>query len=169
MSKISVISKLTGVESTTEGAQVTLTHSSVIKLHLERSDIDHFARSSNDLVITLHSGETITIKNFYVADAQGLSQLVLEEDGGLLWWVDDPAVVHFESIASTDVLLAAAGTESATGGAVWPWVLGGVAAAGALPLPQVVVAEAVVAVAVTAAMAAMAETLAPIQQTPLRR
>lgn len=134
MSKISVISKLTGVESTTEGTQVTLTHSSVIKLHLERSDIDHFARSSNDLVITLHSGETITIKNFYVADAQGLSQLVLEEDGGLLWWVDDPAVVHFESIASTDVLLAAAGTESATGGAVWPWVLGGVAAAGGIAL-----------------------------------
>lgn len=166
MSKISVISKLTGVESTTEGAQVTLTHSSVIKLHLERSDIDHFARSSNDLVITLHSGETITIKNFYVADAQGLSQLVLEEDGGLLWWVDDPAVVHFESIASTDVLLAAAGTESATGGAVWPWVLGGVAAAGGIALAAGGGGGGGGGVAVTAAMA---ETLAPIQQTPLRR
>ncbi|WP_368543640.1 BapA/Bap/LapF family large adhesin [Enterobacter soli] len=135
MSKISVISKLTGVETTTEGSQVTLSHSSIVELHLERSEINHFARSSNDLVITLNSGETITIKNFYVTDAQGLSQLVLEESNGALWWVEDPAgVAQYESIASTDALIAAAGTDSSTGGAIWPWVLGAVAVGGGVAL-----------------------------------
>jgi len=136
MSQISVISKLTGVKTTTEGTQVSLNHSSIVKLHLERADIQHFARNNNDLVLTLHSGETIIIKNFYVTDAQGLSQLVLEDDNGALWWIEDPtaAAAHYESIASTDVLLAAAGGESTTGGAIWPWVLGGVAAAGGIAL-----------------------------------
>ena len=136
MSQISVISKLTGVKTTTEGTQVSLNHSSIVKLHLERADIQHFARNNNDLMLTLHSGETIVIKNFYVTDAQGLSQLVLEDDNGALWWIEDPtaAAAHYESIASTDVLLAAAGGESTTGGAIWPWVLGGVAAAGGIAL-----------------------------------
>jgi hypothetical protein len=137
MSQISVISKLTGVETTTESTQITLDHSSIVKLHLERSDIEHFTRSNNDLVITLHSGETITIKNFYLADGEGLSQLVLEESNGALWWVEEPATaLHYESIESTDMLLAAAatGADSTTGGAIWPWVLGGIAAAGGVAL-----------------------------------
>lgn len=75
MSQISVISKLTGVETTTEGTQVTLSHSSIVELHVERADVSHFARSGNDLVVTLHSGEVITLKNFYVTDAEGVSQL----------------------------------------------------------------------------------------------
>lgn len=37
MSQISVISKLTGVETTTEGTQVTLSHSSIVELHVERA------------------------------------------------------------------------------------------------------------------------------------
>ncbi|MGT8858800.1 BapA/Bap/LapF family large adhesin [Enterobacter sp. 186315] len=135
MSKISIISKLTGVETTTEASQITLEHSSIVELHVERSDIAHYARSNNDLVVTLNSGETITIKNFYVADAQGLSQLVLEEGNGALWWVEDPAgAATYESIASTDALVAAAGADSAEGGALWPWVLGGLAAAGGIAI-----------------------------------
>ena len=135
MSKISIISKLTGVETTTEASQITLEHSSIVELHVERSDIAHYARSNNDLVVTLNSGETITIKNFYVADAQGLSQLVLEEGNGALWWVEDPAgAATYESIASTDALVAAAGADSAEGGALWPWVRGGLAAGGGIAI-----------------------------------
>ena len=134
MSQISVISKLTGVETTTEGTQVTLSHSSIVELHVERTDISHFARSGNDLVVTLHSGEVITLKNFYVTDAQGVSQLVLEESDGALWWIEDPTgAATYESIASTDVLLAASGSD-AGGAAVWPWVLGGLAVAGGIAI-----------------------------------
>jgi hypothetical protein len=110
MSQISVISKLTGVETTTEGTQVTLSHSSIVELHVERASVSHFARNGNDLLVTLHSGEVITLKNFYVTDAQGVSQLVLQDSNGALWWIEDPTgAATYESIASTDVLLAASG------------------------------------------------------------
>ncbi|MFT2107758.1 BapA/Bap/LapF family large adhesin [Enterobacter nematophilus] len=132
MSQISVISKLTGVETTTKGTQVTLSHSSIVELHVERADVSHFARSGNDLVVTLHSGEVITLKNFYVTDAQGVSQLVLQESDGALWWIEDPTgAATYESIASTDALLAASGSD-AGGAAIWPWALGGIVAAGAI-------------------------------------
>lgn len=132
MSQISVISKLTGVETTTEGTQVTLSHSSIVELHVERADVSHFARSGNDLVVTLHSGEVITLKNFYVTDAQGVSQLVLQNSDGALWWIEDPAgAATYESIASTDVLLAASGSDTG-GAAIWPWALGGIVAAGGI-------------------------------------
>ncbi|MHA2899524.1 BapA/Bap/LapF family large adhesin [Enterobacter sp. H2G27] len=132
MSQISVISKLTGVETTTEGTQVTLSHSSVVELHVERASVSHFARNGNDLLVTLHSGEVITLKNFYVADAQGVSQLVLQDSQGALWWIEDPTgAATYESIASTDVLLAASGSD-AGGAAIWPWALGGIVAAGGI-------------------------------------
>jgi len=132
MSQISVISKLTGVETTTEGTQVTLSHSSIVELHVERADVSHFARSGNDLVVTLHSGEVITLKNFYVTDAQGVSQLVLQDSDGALWWIEDPAgAATYESIASPDVLLAASGSDTG-GAAIWPGALGGIVAAGGI-------------------------------------
>ncbi|MCU6208008.1 BapA/Bap/LapF family large adhesin [Enterobacter cloacae] len=132
MSQISVISKLTGVETTTEGTQVTLSHSSIVELKVERANVADFARNGNDLVITLHSGEVITVKNFFVTDAQGASQLVLQDSEGALWWIQDPAgAATYESIASTDVLLAASGSD-AGGAAIWPWVLGGIVAAGGI-------------------------------------
>lgn len=132
MSQISVISKLTGVETTQEGTQVTLNHSSVVKLHVERASVSHFARSGNDLLVTLHSGEVITLKNFYVTDAQGVSQLVLQDSNGALWWIEDPTgAATYESIASTDMLLAASGSD-AGGAAIWPWALGSIAAAGGI-------------------------------------
>ncbi|MBS7442560.1 BapA/Bap/LapF family large adhesin [Enterobacter sp. 120016] len=132
MSQISVISKLTGVETTTEGTQVTLSHSSIVELHVERASVSHFARSGNDLLVTLHSGEVITLKNFYVTDAQGVSQLVLQDSNGALWWIEDPTgAATYESIASTDVLLAASGSDAGAA-AIWPWALGGIVAAGGI-------------------------------------
>ncbi|MEC5518630.1 Ig-like domain-containing protein [Enterobacter hormaechei] len=134
MSQISVISKLTGVETTTEGTQITLDHSSIVKLNVDRADISGYSRSGNDLVITLNSGEVITLKNFYVTDAQGVSQLVLEESDGALWWIEDPTgAATYESIASTDALLAASGSDTG-GAAAWPWVLGGLAVAGGIAI-----------------------------------
>ncbi len=83
-------------------------------------------------MVTLHSGEVITLKNFYVTDAQGVSQLVLQDSDGALWWIEDPAgAATYESIASTDVLLAASGSDTG-GAAIWPWALGGIVAAGGI-------------------------------------
>ena len=135
MSKITVISKLTHVESVTDGTQVTLNDSSIVKINAERADILGYERSGNDLIVKLADGETLTLKNFFVAGDQGISQLVLEEENGALWWIADPmAAESYQSIASIDALLAGTTTASAGEAAIWPWALGGVAVAGGIAL-----------------------------------
>ena len=135
MSKITVISKLTHKETVTDGSQVTLNDSSIVKINAERADILGYERSGNDLIVKLVDGETLTLKNFFVASEQGISQLVLEESNGALWWIADPiATESYQSIASIDALLAGTTTASAGEAAIWPWALGGVAVAGGIAL-----------------------------------
>jgi len=78
----------------------------VVKLNLNRSDIKSFARNGNDLVVTTKSGETVVIHNFY--GPAGESDLVLQDDKGALWWVENPGEQGFQyvSIDSTEGLLA---------------------------------------------------------------
>jgi large repetitive protein len=128
MRPFSVISELTGVTSNVEASEITLSAPSVVKLQLERSDIASITRSGQDMVIKLHSGETLTIRNFYVENPQGANQLVLEDSHGALWWVQDTAGdFHFQQIDNLDAFMVAEGHSE--GGAIWPWVLGGVALA----------------------------------------
>ncbi|MET6678884.1 BapA/Bap/LapF family large adhesin [Citrobacter amalonaticus] len=132
MRLLAVISKLTGVSTNVEASEVTLNAPSIVKLSAERSDISQLARVNQDLVITFTSGEKLTVKNFYVANGQGASQLVLEDSHGALWWVENPENgLHFEQISTIDDLLVTAG-ESHEGGAIWPWLLGGAVAAGGI-------------------------------------
>ena len=99
MRLLAVISKLTGVSTNVEASEVTLNAPSIVKLSAERSDISQLARVNQDLVITFTSGEKLTVKNFYVANDQGTSQLVLEDSHGALWWVETPENgLHFEQI-----------------------------------------------------------------------
>ncbi|POT56297.1 Ig-like domain repeat protein [Citrobacter amalonaticus] len=132
MRQLAVISKLTGVSTNLETSEVTISHPSIVKLSVSREEISQMTRVNQDLVITLRSGEAITVKNFYVTNDQGASQLVLEEGNGTLWWVENPGTsLHSEQITSINDLLVASGG-SHEGGAIWPWVLGGVVAAGGI-------------------------------------
>lgn len=90
MRLLAVVSKLTGVSTTVESSAVTLNAPSIVKLSVAREEISQLTRINQDLVVTLHSGETITIKNFYVTNDLGASQLVLAENDGTLWWVENP-------------------------------------------------------------------------------
>lgn len=129
MPSISIISKLTGVKNNVDASEITLKGPSIVELKIERSDVASFTRSGQDMVIKLHSGETITIKNYYAFAEQGGNQLVLEGNDGVLWWVQETGTgVHYEQIANIDELMAATGAH-AEGGAAWPWVLGGLAVA----------------------------------------
>ncbi|MFY9995003.1 MAG: BapA/Bap/LapF family large adhesin [Leclercia sp.] len=135
MSKITVISKLTHKETVTDGSLVTLNDASVVKIHAGRADIAGYERVNNDLIVRLNSGETITLKNFYANGANGISQLVLEESNGALWWIADPlAVEHYQSIASLDALLAGTASTASGEAAIWPWAVGGLAVAGGIAL-----------------------------------
>lgn len=68
MPLLAVVSKLTGVSTTVESSAVTLNAPSIVKLSVAREKISQLTRINQDLVVTLHSGETITIKNFYVTN-----------------------------------------------------------------------------------------------------
>lgn len=129
MRSISIISKLTGVKNNVEASEITLKGPSIVELKIEREEVASITRSGQDMVIKLHSGETITIKNYYAFADQGGNQLVLEGHDGVLWWVQETATgVHYEQIANIDALMAATGAH-AEGGAAWPWILGGLAVA----------------------------------------
>lgn len=137
MVSISVISALTGVETSTTASEVTLSHPAIVKLQVARSDIASLARSNNDLIVHLRSGETVAIKNFYLAEGETKSLLVLEDSQGALWWVEDTtaAGLNFVPVSGIDDLLVTAGAgAAATDGAapVWPWVLGGLLGGGGL-------------------------------------
>lgn len=129
MRSISIISKLTGVKNNVEASEITLKGPSIVELKIEREEVASITRSGQDMVIKLHSGETITIKNYYAFADQGGNQLVLEGHDGVLWWVQETATgVHYEQMANIDALMAATGAH-AEGGAAWPWILGGLAVA----------------------------------------
>ncbi|WP_336821492.1 BapA/Bap/LapF family large adhesin [Cedecea sp. VD20] len=129
MRSILIISKLTGVKNNVEASEITLKGPSIVELKIEREEVASYTRSGQDLVIKLHSGETITIKNYYAFADQGGNQLVLEGHDGVLWWVQDPeTTAHYEQIANIDAIMTATGAH-AEGGALWPWVLGGLAVA----------------------------------------
>ncbi|MBZ0058721.1 MULTISPECIES: Ig-like domain-containing protein [unclassified Leclercia] len=130
MSKFTVISRLTHQETVAEGNQIVLGEDSVIKLQAGRGDIASYSRSNNDLLVRMTNGETVTLKNYYVNN----HKLVLDENGAL-WWIDDPlAVERYQSIPSTDALIAGNVSNSSSDTPIWPWVLGGVAAAGGIAL-----------------------------------
>uniref|UniRef100_UPI00289E3379 BapA/Bap/LapF family prefix-like domain-containing protein n=1 Tax=Pantoea septica TaxID=472695 RepID=UPI00289E3379 len=106
MNNISVTPKGGTIASQLSGSDVNLSTPSVVKLNLNRSDIKSFARNGNDLVVTTKSGETVVIHNFY--GPAGESDLVLQDDKGALWWVENPGEQGFQyvSIDSTEGLLA---------------------------------------------------------------
>ncbi|WP_337019232.1 Ig-like domain-containing protein [Leclercia sp. AS011] len=130
MSKFTVISRLTHQETVAEGNQIILGEDSVVKLQAGRGDIASYYRTNNDLLVRMTNGETVTLKNYFVNN----HQLVLDENGAL-WWIDDPlAVERYQSIPSTDALIAGNVNNSSGDTPIWPWVLGGVAAAGGIAL-----------------------------------
>ena len=133
MRLLAVVSKLTGVSTNVETSEVTLSSPSIVKLSVSREEVSQLTRMNQDLVVTLRSGEIITIKNFYVGKGDAQNQLVLEDSNGALWWVQDTdGAFHFQHLDDLTPLMTAEGSHE--GGAVWPWVLGGIAVAGGIGL-----------------------------------
>ncbi|WP_058969105.1 Ig-like domain-containing protein [Type-D symbiont of Plautia stali] len=127
MNNISITPKGGTVDTVVNGSQVNLTAPSVVKLHLNQSDIKSFTRNGNDLVVTTKSGEVVVIHNFY--SANGDSDLVLQDDKGALWWVEDPGTEGFQyvNIDTTEGLLAENTTNDGT---IAAFGIGGAALAG---------------------------------------
>ena len=127
MNNISITPKGGTIANEVSGNQITLNAPSVVKLNLNQADIKAFTRNGNDLVVTTKSGETLVIHDFY--SANGDSDLVLQDDRGALWWVEDPGTEGFQyvSIDSTEGLLAENVTDNGT---IAAFGIGGAALAG---------------------------------------
>ncbi|MGQ6435039.1 Ig-like domain-containing protein, partial [Serratia sp. IR-2025] len=124
MKNILVTPKSGGVASTVTGQDVKLFTPSLVKLELNKSDIKSLVRSNNDLVITTKTGEVVVIHHFYDTH----SDLVLQDDKGALYWMEDPGTGnHLVSIDSMADLIA---EDTLSDGAVAALGFGGAALAG---------------------------------------
>ncbi|WP_375603385.1 BapA prefix-like domain-containing protein [Klebsiella pneumoniae] len=109
MKNINITAKDTGVKYTVDGNQVNLNTQSVVVLHIKREDISSFSRQGNDLVLKINDGSTLTLKDFFVNDANGHhSDLVLQDDdSGALWWLEGAGTsdAHYSLISDISGLL----------------------------------------------------------------
>ncbi|HBY9466105.1 TPA: BapA prefix-like domain-containing protein [Klebsiella pneumoniae] len=104
MKNINITAKDTGVKYTVDGNQVNLNTQSVVVLHIKREDISSFSRQGNDLVLKINDGSTLTLKDFFVNDANGHhSDLVLQDDdSGALWWLGGPVATEYRECRASD-------------------------------------------------------------------
>lgn len=115
------------------GSNLSLQSPSVVQLPVSPQQVASVSRNGRSLVITLKSGETLTIGNFFPADAQAQSSdLVFQGDDGTLWAAQYDTTnftgFTFEEIASIDGLLAGGGV---VGGSTSVWAVAGLGLLGA--------------------------------------
>ncbi|WP_297200261.1 Ig-like domain-containing protein, partial [uncultured Pluralibacter sp.] len=137
MANIMLTARDGGATTSANGAFINLSGPTIVKIKLDPKEISQLSRNGNDLVITLKSGETTTVHNYFVVDKNGNgNELVLEDAQGALWWVKDPqAGLHFEPLGDIDALM----IEEAGGDSLSPWLF---AAAGGLAAAAVTLALA---------------------------
>ncbi|MCU1728344.1 Ig-like domain-containing protein, partial [Pseudomonas sp. 7P_10.2_Bac1] len=134
MKNIVIVDKATGATSEQSVGTVGLKGTSIIKLPFAPESVQSFQQSGQNLVITLKSGETFTIQNFFVAGSDGaINQLVLEGNNGelLLGQYSSPySGFTFSHISSLDDLTLAAAADGASSTPDWVWWGLGLLAAG---------------------------------------
>ncbi|NWD20490.1 BapA prefix-like domain-containing protein, partial [Pseudomonas sp. IPO3778] len=85
MKNITIVDKATGAATEHAFGNASLKGTSIVKLPFGQESVQSFQQSGQNLVVTLKSGETITIQNFFVVGADGATnQLVLENTDGTL-------------------------------------------------------------------------------------
>ena len=128
MPMLEIISKVNGtvVESTNSNT-ILLKENSVIKINIPFEDVANFKREGDAAVITLKSGEKITIESFF-DDAKDSHHIIFEDNGKLYWAEFTDAAnniaptIKYHAIESIEALIAAESTSGV--GAALPWALG---------------------------------------------
>src|SRR5690606_13605566 len=135
MNGITIVSKIGGVSSSQPWGDIQIgSASSVIKISVSPHDVYQMARSGQDLVITTKTGETITLRGYFNATADGTDHDIVFEAGIVVLWlaeyVPSPCSYAFQEIASiNELLLTSGGAETAAG---WFWPLGALGATSAI-------------------------------------
>ncbi|MBI6580721.1 BapA prefix-like domain-containing protein, partial [Pseudomonas synxantha] len=85
MKNITIVDKATGTATEHAFGNTSLKGTSIVKLPFGPESVQSFQQSGQNLVVTLKSGETVTVQNFFVVGADGATnQLVLESADGTL-------------------------------------------------------------------------------------
>ena len=99
MTKFIVIEKDSLNKATLDTSNISLSEASIVHTKMSRNDVAEFVRDGNNLILKLKNGEIIAIKNFFVADENGVvSDLVFEEDGCTLYWFPGSCSYDFWSV-----------------------------------------------------------------------
>uniref|UniRef100_UPI0030D78146 Ig-like domain-containing protein n=1 Tax=Pseudomonas mucidolens TaxID=46679 RepID=UPI0030D78146 len=85
MENITIVDKATGTTTEHAFGNTSLNGTGIVKLPFGPESVQSFQQSGQNLVVTLKTGETITIQNFFVVGADGAtSQLVMTNPDGTL-------------------------------------------------------------------------------------
>ena len=124
MDNIVVASKSSQGVTELAWGNIKLDGAQVVKLPVSPSQVASATQSGQNLIVTLNSGEKITIGNFFAVDAAGeRSELVLQGQDGALWQAQYSSTFNgftYTELSSLDDLLLVA----AAGGSAMPeWML----------------------------------------------
>lgn len=133
MDNIVVADKASSTLSAQQWGNLQLPRPGVVQMPISPSQVASVARNGQDLVLTLKSGEQVTIGNFFATNAEGIgSDMVFQGEDGGLWQANYSAQnftgFTFTELSSIDTLVASAGVVS---GATQTFAIAGLGVLGA--------------------------------------
>ncbi|MCE0865705.1 Ig-like domain-containing protein, partial [Pseudomonas alloputida] len=132
MDNIVVADKQSEVATQSAWGNINLNAPSVVQVPVSPDKVATVTQRGQDLIVTLKSGEKITIGNFFAVDQAGVgSDMVFVGEDGTLWHAQYDAAAFtgftFEEVASLDELVAGIGT---AGSAMPTWAIAGLSLLG---------------------------------------
>ena len=107
MQSVTVINKATMEKSDVNSNIIKLEKGSIIQVKLHRDDVAEITQDGNNLIIKLKNGETLTIENYFVVDAEGNNNDVVFEGTECAFLVLDwqNGLIGFKELAGLEELL----------------------------------------------------------------
>ncbi|MFG0350877.1 Ig-like domain-containing protein, partial [Pseudomonas sp. zbq_5] len=132
MDNIVVADKQSEVATQSAWGNINLKAPSVVQIPVSPDKVATVTQRGQDLIVTLKSGEKVTIGNFFAVDqAEVGSDMVFVGEDGTLWHAQYDAAAFtgftFEEVASLDELVAGIGT---AGSAMPTWAIAGLSLLG---------------------------------------
>ncbi|WP_330508943.1 Ig-like domain-containing protein [Pseudomonas putida] len=132
MDNIVVADKQSEVATQSAWGNINLKAPSVVQIPVSPDKVATVTQRGQDLIVTLKSGEKVTVGNFFAADQAGVgSDMVFVGEDGTLWHAQYDAAAFtgftFEEVASLDELVAGIGT---AGSAMPTWAIAGLSLLG---------------------------------------
>lgn len=118
MDNIVVADKQSAVATQNAWGNITLNNPAVVQMPIAPDQVATVTRRGQDLIVTLKSGEKVTVGNFFAVDQAGVgSDMVFVGEDGTLWHANYDATAFngftFDEVASLDELVAGIGVAGA--------------------------------------------------------